>query len=275
MKLKVGIVFGGFSREREISFAGGRTVYDNLNKSLFDAIPLFVDSFGNIIELDWKYVYKGSIRDFYPPVSYLKDSPNQFQVYAESLVEAHDNQVLQMAQTIGKIVAPSSLKTIIDFAFLCLHGPYGEDGTIQGLLDFYGIPYSGSGIYPSAVGINKVIQKQLMSEANFNCPNYIAIQKTEWQKNNRKSLFEKAVALVNFPMVVKAPTQGSSIGISILKESSFEHFCEAINKSLFRIEFTASFWKALEHHQKCDKVRNWSDIREGIGMPVRLQITKG
>ena len=50
MKLKVGIVFGGFSREREISFAGGRTVYDNLNKSLFDAIPLFIDSFGNIIE---------------------------------------------------------------------------------------------------------------------------------------------------------------------------------------------------------------------------------
>jgi D-alanine-D-alanine ligase len=275
MKLKVGIVFGGFSREREISFAGGRTVYDNLNKSLFDAIPLFIDSFGNIIELDWKYIYKGSIRDFYPPVSYLKDSPNQFQVYAESLVEPHDSKVLQMAETIGKVVAPSDLNTIIDFAFLCLHGPYGEDGTIQGMLDFYGIPYSGSGIYPSAVGINKVIQKQLMSEANFNCPNYIAIQKSEWQKNNRKSLFEKAVALVNFPIVVKAPTQGSSIGISILKESSFEHFCEAINKSLFRIEFTALFWKALDHHQKCDRVRNWSDIREGIGMPVHLQITKG
>jgi UDP-N-acetylmuramate--alanine ligase len=274
MKLKVGIVFGGFSREREISFAGGRTVYDNLNKSLFDAIPLFVDSFGNIIELDWKYIYKGSVRDFYPPVSYLKDSPNQFQVYAESLVDAHDHQVLEMAQILGKVIAPSNLKSIIDFAFLCLHGPYGEDGTIQGLLDFYGIPYSGSGIYPSAVGINKVIQKQLMSEANFNCPDYITIQKTDWQKNNRKSLFERAVALVNFPMVIKAPTQGSSIGISILKESSFEQFCEAINKSLFRLEFTASFWKALDHHQKCDKVRNWSDIREGIGMPVHLQITK-
>ena len=86
MKLKVGIVFGGFSREREISFAGGRTVYDNLNKSLFEAIPIFIDSFGNFIELDWKYIYKGSIRDFYPPVSFLKNSPNQFQVYAESII---------------------------------------------------------------------------------------------------------------------------------------------------------------------------------------------
>ena len=165
MKLKVGIVFGGFSREREISFAGGRTVYDNLNKALFEAIPLFIDSFGNIIELDWKYIYKGSIRDFYPPVTYLKESPNQFQVYAESLAQANDVEALQMANTVGKIIAPSELNKRIDFAFLCLHGPYGEDGTIQGLLDFYGIPYSGSGIYPSAVGINKVIQKQLMSKS--------------------------------------------------------------------------------------------------------------
>jgi UDP-N-acetylmuramate--alanine ligase len=274
MKLKVGIVFGGFSREREISFAGGRTVYDNLNKSLFDAIPLFVDSFGNFIELDWKYIYKGSIRDFYPPVSYLKDSPHQFQVYAESIASEKENMVLDMAQEIGEVIAPSQLKNKIDFAFLCLHGPYGEDGTIQGLLDFYNIPYSGSGIYPSAVGINKVIQKQLMSEANFNCPNYISIKKDEWHKNNRKAIYEKALALVNFPMVVKAPTQGSSIGISILKENSFEQFCEAINKSLFRIEFDSTYWLSLDENQRVDKVRQWADIREGIGMPVRIQTSK-
>src|SRR5580698_786645 len=85
MKLRIGIIFGGFSREREVSFAGGRTVYDNLNKSLFEPVPLFVDSFGNFVLLDWKYIYKGSIRDFYPPVEFLPPSPNHFQVYAESL----------------------------------------------------------------------------------------------------------------------------------------------------------------------------------------------
>jgi UDP-N-acetylmuramate--alanine ligase len=274
MKLKIGIVFGGCSREREISFAGGRTVYDNLNKSLFEAIPLFIDSFGNFIELDWKYIYKGSIRDFYPPVSFLKESPHQFQVYAECIAFENENEANKMAQEIGKIISPSALKNKIDFAFLCLHGPYGEDGTIQGLLDFYGIPYSGSGIYPSAVGINKIIQKQLMSEANFNCPNYITIHKDEWYPANRKSIFEKALALVNFPMVIKAPTQGSSIGISILKENSFEQFCEAINKSLFRIEFKANDWLGLEDQQKVDKVRQWADIREGIGMPVQIQFSK-
>lgn len=274
MKLKVGIVFGGCSREREISFAGGRTVYDNLNKALFEAIPIFIDSFGNFIELDWKYIYKGSIRDFYPPVTHLHDSPHQFQVYAESIAFENESEALKMAQEIGKILTPTELKTKIDFAFLCLHGPYGEDGTIQGLLDFYGIPYSGSGIYPSAVGINKVIQKQLMSEANFNCPHFITIQKEDWQSGNKKAIYERAVALVNFPMVLKAPTQGSSIGISILKQNSFEQFCEAMNKSFFRLEFNTSYWLNLDTKQRVEQVRLWADIREGIGMPLAMQISK-
>src|SRR3954462_5198444 len=87
-KIKIGIIFGGSSREREISFAGGRTVYDNLNKSLFEPVPLFIDSFANMVLLDWKYIYKGSIRDFYPPVEFIPESKNEFQVYAESVTES-------------------------------------------------------------------------------------------------------------------------------------------------------------------------------------------
>src|SRR3954467_6965327 len=85
MKIKVGIIFGGFSREREISFAGGRTVYDNLNKSLFEAVPLFVDSFGNFVLLNWEFVYKGSIRDFYPPAEFIPNKEGSFQIYAEQI----------------------------------------------------------------------------------------------------------------------------------------------------------------------------------------------
>ena len=85
MKMKIGIFFGGRSREREISFAGGRTVYDNLDKNLFEAVPIFIDSLGNFILLDWQYLYKGTIRDFYPPVEFLPPSVNGFQVYIECL----------------------------------------------------------------------------------------------------------------------------------------------------------------------------------------------
>ena len=81
--MKIGIFFGGQSREREISFAGGRTVYDNLNKDLFEAIPVFIDSTGNFILLNWECIYKGTIRDFYPPVSESPISENHFQLYIE------------------------------------------------------------------------------------------------------------------------------------------------------------------------------------------------
>ena len=79
--MKIGILFGGVSREREISFAGGRTVYDNLDKSLFEAIPIFIDSCGHFIKLDWKYIYKGTIRDFFPPLKYIPNTNNSFQIY--------------------------------------------------------------------------------------------------------------------------------------------------------------------------------------------------
>ena len=150
-KLKVGIIFGGRSKEREISFAGGRTVYDNLNKSIFEAIPLFVDSFGNFVLLDWQFVYKGTIRDFYPPVEFLPETNTEFQYYAENLGELNDKQQEELISKIGRKVRVDELKGMIDFAFLCLHGPYGEDGRIQGLFEYLTIPYSGSGILPSSI----------------------------------------------------------------------------------------------------------------------------
>src|ERR1043165_7076009 len=168
MKIRVGIIFGGFSKEREISFAGGRTVYDNLNKSLFEAVPVFVDSFGNFVLLNWEFVYKGSIRDFYPPAEFIPAKEGEFQVYAEQTGNLDPEAQLALINRIGKKIEAQDLHTHFDFAFLCLHGPFGEDGKIQGLLEYMGIPYSGSGILPSAIGINKAIQKRLMVSAGFN-----------------------------------------------------------------------------------------------------------
>ena len=101
-KTRIGIIFGGQSKEREISFAGGRTVYDNLNKALFEAIPVFVDSFGNFIELKWEFIYKGTIRDFYPPVEFLPAN-SRFQLYAENLGDLNSDQQNALIEKIGKI----------------------------------------------------------------------------------------------------------------------------------------------------------------------------
>src|SRR5215218_760292 len=134
--MKIGIFFGGSSREREVSFAGGRTVYDNLDKSLFEPVPVFVDSFGNFVLLDWKFIYKGSIRDFYPPASSLPDALRSFQLYAESIAGESGEMQDELINGLGSRILPQDLKKHMDFAFLALHGSRGEDGTIQGMLDW-------------------------------------------------------------------------------------------------------------------------------------------
>src|SRR5690348_16226076 len=101
--MRIGILFGGRSREREISFAGGRTVYDLLDKSLFEPVPIFIDSFGNFILLDWQYLYKGSIRDFYPPVSALNSNETKYQAYIESL-QLNDDELNEAINQVGKKV---------------------------------------------------------------------------------------------------------------------------------------------------------------------------
>ena len=116
-KLKVGIFFGGNSREREISFAGGRTVYDNLNKSLFEPILIFVDSCNTLIQLDWQYIYKGTIRDFFPPIDLIPKSDNDYQLYIESL-DLTDDQYTEAINSIGSRIELSQLNKKIDIAFL-------------------------------------------------------------------------------------------------------------------------------------------------------------
>jgi len=272
-KIRIGIIFGGQSKEREISFAGGRTVYDNLNKSIFEPVPVFVDSFGNFVELDWEFIYKGTIRDFYPPVDFLP--PNSlFQLYAENLGETDRKKQSELISPIGELLSISDLKEKIDFAFLCLHGPFGEDGRIQGLFEFHGIPYSGSGVLPSAIGIDKSLQKELMINKGFNSPAYITIDRNDWIEGKAKSAFKTVKEKIGFPCVVKPANQGSSIGVSILgSENEFE-FMSAVEKALFTRWVDAKEWKSLSVEMKTNYVRSLADIREGMGMPLVISHPK-
>jgi len=262
--MRIGIIFGGQSREREISFAGGRTVYDNLNKSLFTPVPIFIDSLGNFILLDWQYLYKGTIRDFYPAADYLPPSPRFFQVYAESLQD-NPESIEKSIASIGRKLHPEELSELIDFAFLTLHGPYGEDGNIQGILEWYGIPYSGAGILPSSIGIDKEIQKAILKPAGFDTPKFVTISRPDWQgKPDKvtKSLMHK----FGFPLVIKAPHQGSSIGVTIAR--SEEELTNGLNRSFFIEKININNWKSRNDEQKRNYLISFTDIREGLGFPV-------
>ncbi len=270
--MKVGVIFGGKSREREVSFAGGRTVFDSLDKNLFEPIPIFLDSWGNFIHLEWQYLYKGSIRDFYPPVKALPESPNQFQVYAESLGELSADQQASIIQEVGTRISQEDLPRMIDFAFLCLHGPYGEDGTVQGILEFMDIPFSGSGIFPSSTGIDKSIQKHLFDVSGFSDLSYRLISRQKWYDfEAQKQLFDEVSKNFSFPVVVKSASQGSSIGVNILHSKDFEQFRDLVNRSFFIKELSANDWAELTEEEEVAFVRELVDLQDGLGTPVIIR----
>ncbi|GAB2712660.1 hypothetical protein GCM10011495_06970 [Hymenobacter frigidus] len=268
--MKIGIFFGGTSREREISFAGGRTVFDNLDKALFQPVPIFVDSLGQFILLDWQFIYKGTIRDFYPPVSSQPPSLHHLQVYIESLGElSHEDRFRAIAK-VGRQIQMEELPLLMDFAFLALHGPGGEDGAIQGLLEWLGIPYSGSGILPSAFGIDKIAQKNLLKATGQPTPDFRVIRAEEWDTTDHAATLAYLVREIGLPLVLKAPRQGSSIGVSILKTDDLAKFEAAIERSLFRKTLTRTDWQRLGEQDRLAWVQHLTDIREGIGLPVVL-----
>ncbi|ALW86712.1 D-alanine--D-alanine ligase [Hymenobacter sedentarius] len=266
--MKIGIFFGGTSREREISFAGGRTVFDNLDKALFQPVPIFVDSLGQFILLDWQFIYKGTIRDFYPPVESQPASVHHLQVYIESLGELSHEEWFHAIMKVGRQVQVEELPQLMDFAFLALHGPGGEDGAIQGMLEWLGIPYSGSGILPSAFGIDKIAQKNLLHALNRPTPNFRVIKAEEWDTTDHAATLAYLVRELGLPLVLKAPRQGSSIGVSILKTDNLAKFEAAIDRSLFRKLVTREDWLRLGEQDKLAWVQHLTDIREGIGLPV-------
>jgi UDP-N-acetylmuramate--alanine ligase len=268
--MRIGIFFGGTSREREISFAGGRTVFDNLDKGLFQPVPIFVDSQGHFILLDWQYLYKGTIRDFYPPVAALPDTRHPWQVYIESLGELSPETLTELIGHVGRQVEASELPQLMDFAFLALHGPGGEDGAIQGLLEWLGVPYSGSGILPSAFGIDKIAQKKLLKATGLATPDFYVLTAADWATADPAALLSLLGRELGLPLVLKAPRQGSSIGISIVREEDPALFSAAVDRALFRRTLTKAEWTKLDEEGQRAWVRQLADIREGLALPVTL-----
>ncbi len=278
--MKIGIFFGGPSREREISFAGGRTVYDNLDKTLFEPIPIFVDSFKNFIVLDWQYLYKGTIRDFYPPVEFLPETEHDFQLYIESLWNHDIAQkdpvfIEKIIQKVGKKIELHELTSYIDVAFLALHGEFGEDGQIQGLLESLQIPYTGSGIRACSIGMDKAFQKKIMENANFATPPVMVVDREEWLKNStQKKLYQEAVEKIQYPLVIRPANQGSSIGVSIIDDTNgYQEFKNCVDAAFFIDTIWAKDWNNKSQEEKIELIKEITDIRSGLGFPLSIDAT--
>ncbi|MFN8357402.1 MAG: D-alanine--D-alanine ligase [Spirosomataceae bacterium] len=265
--MRIGIFFGGVSREREISFLGGKTALENIDKSLFTAIPVFVDGKGNFILINEDLIYRPEIRDFYPPASFVPDS---FKVYSESLELSADDEE-RMIATVGKRLYPHEFGQHFDYVFIAMHGPGCEDGTIQGLLEWYGIPYHGPDILSSGISMDKIYQNYLIEKTVGLDKKTATLTKSQFFKGNPAELFNDLKTSLGLPFVVKAPHQGSSIGVSFVKEDSVEAFEKAVKQCLFITEINASDWKAKSDEEKVELLQKTANLDEGIAFPLEFR----
>ena len=188
--IRVGVLMGGRSIEREVSFNSGRTVCDHLDTACYTVIPLFQTVSGKLYLLPWKFLHRGKISDF----------EHRLVVEAESL-------------------AWDDLKNHIDFMYIATHGTYAEDGKLQGFLEVLGIPYLGSGVFASALGMNKTMQKSFMQHAGINVPRGITVTAAQIAnfKHHEAGVLEQLAAQgVFLPYVVKPEHEGSSLGITVV-----------------------------------------------------------
>ena len=269
--IKVGLFFGGPSREREISFASGRTVYDQLDRKYFEPIPVFVDSIGNFILLHWRYLYQGTIREFYPAIT--ADFPfGDIPLYIESFTTKSSEYKEKIISAIGKKIIPDDFSKHFDMAFLCLYGPYGEDGSIQGLFQWYQMPYTGSTILPAALAIHKSFQHKILQNANFPVTRSLILSKEEWLNTTPKNdLLHHITTSIGLPFVVKSSKQGSSIGVTVVQNDNLIDTIAAIHKSFFIEEIHYTTWEGYTLEDKKNWLNRLVDIREGIGFPLLIK----
>ncbi len=189
-KLRVGIILGGMSSEREVSLNSGRNVYDNLDPEFFQGVPLFMDGGGALWEIPWQLVSQNTTVDI-----------------GERLASE------------ARRLPYEELKERIDFAFISLHGKYGDDGCIQGLLELLGIPYTGPGVLASALGMDKHIQQKVLAAAGIAVPKSIAVREEEWRQAPEQ-VVEKLLGSFGLPFFIKPAREGSSVGVGKITEAA-------------------------------------------------------
>ncbi len=182
--MRVGVLFGGRGSEREVSFNSGRTICDHLDALQYTIIPLYQRADGNLYILPWRFLHRGKTSDF------------------EQRLDKEAERITWQ-----------SLKERVDFIYIAMHGRFAEDGTLQGLLEVLQIPYFGSKVFASALGMDKIMQKKLLRQHGILVPKEVVIREETLKDPHQLAILLEAL---NGPYVVKPNNEGSSIGVSIV-----------------------------------------------------------
>jgi D-alanine-D-alanine ligase len=212
-RLRVGVVFGGRSGEHEVSLAGAASVMAAIDRSRFDVVPVGIAK-------DGRWLAGGD------PLRELGRAAAELAL-AEGGAEGETKRGLltraAAADTTSAVARvesseslPTGLRDRLDVVLVLLHGPQGEDGTVQGLLQLAGIPYTGAGVLASAIGMDKAAMKDMFRAHGLPIVEHVLVKRHEWQRD--PTPIERLVAArIGFPCFVKPANLGSSVGVSRVK----------------------------------------------------------
>ncbi|WP_342429204.1 D-alanine--D-alanine ligase [Neobacillus sp. FSL H8-0543] len=192
MKTKIGLLYGGKSAEHKVSLQTALAVIGALDLEKFEIHPIYINEEGQWI--------KGP--QLTGPVENVS-----------ALGFSGDNQVSTLSLAPALFHSGTQANEPLDVIFPLLHGPNGEDGTVQGLLELLNLPYVGNGVLASAAGMDKVMMKNVFAQAGLAQVNYLAFIKSEWEKE-KATVYTKVEQELGYPCFVKPANLGSSVGIS-------------------------------------------------------------
>ena len=196
-KIRVGILFGGKSGEHEISLLSAQSVMRAINKDKYEIVPIGITTEG-------RWLTSGD------PLKALTGG----QVTMPELLQAPlaRRSAAEVSRALIPGAAQSGIPTI-DVIFPALHGPMGEDGTVQGLFELADIPYVGAGVMASAVGMDKVAMKDVFRAHGLPMAPYLVFLRGEWERNPTE-VMAQIEARLGFPCFIKPANLGSSVGIT-------------------------------------------------------------
>jgi D-alanine-D-alanine ligase len=212
-KTRVGVLVGGASHERDISLASGRMIAEQLPRDRYDVVML-----DTLALMAHNPRLSPALRE--RAVALVGHGARQLPTVDATLPEELRAQVQKAADSAAPatdaLMASANGDHTIDVAFLALHGPYGEDGTIQGLLELIGIPYVGSGVLASALAMDKVMAKKVLAVEGVSTPRGSVVERAIFETNPEG---EAARASCFVPAVVKPVREGSSIGMTLVHQA--------------------------------------------------------
>lgn len=203
-KIRLGIIYGGKSSEHEVSLRTALSIMKAVDAEKYEVTPIYV-------QLDGSWVKGDAIS------GQLPERIDALRLAAPGSDETRDMQAT--GQQIVPSSRPASLFSIgqqVDVIFPVVHGPNGEDGTIQGLLELANLPYVGAGVMASAVGMDKWMMKTVFGQSGLPQVKYVGLLRSDWEKNREDSM-NRIEKELGYPCFVKPANMGSSVGVSKAK----------------------------------------------------------